>query len=225
MRKTTAKLYGVGAIPATVPTNNQQVTTKFYIVKAASTEAIMGLDVLSQLGFTIQLALGSVFAMEQEQPVMALPVIRGYQHKIVLKDDVTLIRHYLLEEISGELRSLQQEITEQVDISERISPVVVSHKENDKIRLCVDLRGPNSQLMLEMHPLPTKAELHTKLHEVVHLSCSDEDVLLLARMNARDTRLYLSITDILLCFCVSTQGIPGYIFTISILLCVWAKFI
>ena len=32
-------------------------------------------------------------------------------------------------------------------------------------------------------------------------------------------RLYSSITDILLCFCVSTQGKPGYIFTISILLC------
>ena len=39
-------------------------------------------------------------------------------------------------------------------------------------------------------------------------------------------KVVLSITDILLCFCVSTQGIPGYIFTISILLyfvCIFVK--
>ena len=61
--------------------------------------------------------------------------------------------------------------------------------------------------------------LNENLSSVVRLTCSEKDVLLLARANASDTRLYLSMTDILLGFCVSTQEIPDYILTISISLC------
>ena len=45
--------------------------------------------------------------------------------------------------------------------------MVVSRKKNGKIRLWVDLRGHNSQLVSEVHPLLTIAEPHTKLHGVV----------------------------------------------------------
>ena len=65
------------------------------------------------MGLTIQPVTGSVFAVEQDQIAMVLPVIRGYQHKIVLKEDVTLIHHNLQqlplslrEEVSEEPHSL-----------------------------------------------------------------------------------------------------------------------
>ncbi|KAK8374006.1 hypothetical protein O3P69_012437 [Scylla paramamosain] len=100
-----------------------------------------------------------------------LPAIKGYQDKIVLKDYANPVRHKLRrltlsvrEEVSTKLQNLvEQRVIERIDASEWVSPVVVSRK----IRLCVDLRGHNSQLVSEVHPLPTMEELHTKLHGVV----------------------------------------------------------
>ena len=45
-----------------------------------------------------------------------------------------------------------------------VSPLVVSRKPNGKIRLCVDLRGPNAQIVPEFHPLTTVKDLQTRLH-------------------------------------------------------------
>ena len=47
---TATKLYRVGRTPfdTTVTINNQQVTTKFYLVKADAIEAIMEFNILSQ---------------------------------------------------------------------------------------------------------------------------------------------------------------------------------
>ena len=96
--------------------NNQQVTTKFYIVKAASMEAIMGIVILSQLGPLIHPVTGSVLGVEKEQPAIALPVIRGHQHKIVLKDDVTLICHNPLPTIAELHAKLHGVVFSQVDL-------------------------------------------------------------------------------------------------------------
>ncbi|KAK8387098.1 hypothetical protein O3P69_018037 [Scylla paramamosain] len=182
----TTKLYGVGrtplvvigTLPAMVSVNSRQVTTNFYIVNSGATEAIMGLDLLAQLVLTIHTAMGEVFAVDHK-PVTTqlrpLPAIKGYQHKIVLKDDATPVHHKLQrlpfsvrEEVLTELQNLvEKRVIEDIDALEWVSPVVVSRKKCGKIRLCVDLRGPNSQLVLEVHPLPMIAELHTKLHGVV----------------------------------------------------------
>ncbi|KAK8376417.1 hypothetical protein O3P69_009809 [Scylla paramamosain] len=57
-----------------------------------ATEALMGLDLLTQLGLTIHPATGEVFAVEHgpvTTQLCALPAIKGYQHKIVLKADAT----------------------------------------------------------------------------------------------------------------------------------------
>ncbi|XP_063854223.1 uncharacterized protein K02A2.6-like [Scylla paramamosain] len=137
----------------------------------------MGLDLLTQLGLTIHQATGKVFAVEHgpvTTQLCVLPAIKGYQHKIVFKADAIPVRHKLrrppvsVREVSTELQNLvEQGVIEHIDASEWVSPVVISHKKCGKIQLCVDLRGPNSQLVLEVHPLPMTAELHTKLHGVV----------------------------------------------------------
>ena len=72
------------------------------------------------------------------------------------------------DEVSQELQKLlENDIIERIEASEWISPIVVSRKKNGQIRLCVDLRGPNSQLVTEVHPLPTIDELHTRLRGTV----------------------------------------------------------
>lgn len=54
-----------------------------------------------------------------------------------------------------------------MDTFEWISPIVAAGKKNGSIRLCVDLRGPNSCLLSEVHPLPIILELQSKLRRVV----------------------------------------------------------
>ena len=65
-------------------------------------------------------------------------------------------------------RLLQTGVIERVEVSPWVSPLVVSRKPNGKIRLCVDLRGPNAQIVHEVHPLPTIEELQTRLHGAVY---------------------------------------------------------
>ena len=48
-------------------------------------------------------------------------------------------------------------------LSQWVSPLTVSRKKDGSIRVCVDLRGPNSQIVAEVHPLPTIDELESKL--------------------------------------------------------------
>ncbi|XP_043191558.1 uncharacterized protein K02A2.6-like [Amphibalanus amphitrite] len=114
---------------------------------------------------------GSRSDTEQE-----LPTIVGYQHRIVLRPDasptVYRLRRLPLsvrDEVSKELqRLLRTGIIERIDASPWVSPLVVSRKPDGKIRLCVDLRGPNAQIVPEVHPLPTIEELQTRLHGVFY---------------------------------------------------------
>lgn len=70
VKATTTKLYGVGrttlevvdALPANVTVNDRQANTEFYIVKTVATKAIMGLDLMSQLGLPIHPATEGVFS-------------------------------------------------------------------------------------------------------------------------------------------------------------------
>ena len=49
-----------------------------------------------------------------------------------------------------------------------VSPLAVSRRKDGRIRICVDLRGPNSQIVAEVHPLPTLDELESKLHGSIY---------------------------------------------------------
>ncbi|XP_043212449.1 uncharacterized protein K02A2.6-like [Amphibalanus amphitrite] len=117
--------------------------------------------------------------MSEEQSVTAeaeLPAITGYEHRIVLRPDAVPTAYRLRrlplavrEEVSQELqRLLRAGVIERIDASQWVSPLVVSRKPDGKIRLCVDLRGPNSQIVPEVHPLPTIEELQSRLQGVIY---------------------------------------------------------
>lgn len=176
---TDTKLYGVGrhplcvvgTLPATVTIGTRSTAAQFYVVDIAAREGLLGLDIIKSLDLTIQPASGKVACIVPDEQSRELPVIVGYQHRIKLKPDAvptrTSLRRLPLSvrgEVTAELqRLLQAGIIERTEASQWISPVVVVRKKSGEIRLCVDLRGPNSQLVTEVHPLPTVQELQTQL--------------------------------------------------------------
>ena len=180
---TSSNLFGFGKAPlpvtgtllASVSFQDRSVDEQFFLVDTASTEAIMGLGLMQKLGVTIHPVSGKVFSVTEERQE-SLPTIKGYQHKIILAPDAkpTCIKLRRLplsvrDEVSKELQRLLQEgIIERIEASPWVNPLVVSRKANGQIRLCVDLRGPNAQIVAESHPLPTIEELQSKLQGVMY---------------------------------------------------------
>ena len=178
----TSKLFGfgkapvpvTGTLPVTVTFEEKRADAQFFLVDTSSTEAIMGLDLIEKLGLTLHPASGKIFSVEQQAEL--LPAIAGYTHRIILRSDAQPTAYRLRrlpmavrEEVSAELqRLLDADVTERVDASEWVSPLVVSRKPSGQIRLCVDLRGPNSQIVAEVHPLPTIEELQSRLLGTVY---------------------------------------------------------
>ncbi len=63
-----------------------------------------------------------------------------------------------------ELQKLvKQDVIEPVDVSEWVSPIVVTRKKDGGIRLCVDLREPNKAVVVDSFPLPHMEEMFANL--------------------------------------------------------------
>ena len=183
-----AKLYGFGhsplrvcgVLPVVIRYNEREVNTSFYLVDTPRLEAIMGMDLLVSLGLTLHPASHSVFDVTDEISAsgdqLHLPAIEGYAHKIQLKPDAVpqtcKLRRLPLsvrKEVSAELdRLLQADIIERAEASQWVSPLLVTRKKDGKLRICTDLRGPNSQIVPEVHPLPTIDDLERQLRGTVY---------------------------------------------------------
>ena len=62
--------------------------------------------------------------------------------------------------VAKELQRLQdQGYIELVEVSEWVSPIVVAHKHDGRVRLCVDLRDVNSKIIVERYPMPNIHEM------------------------------------------------------------------
>ncbi|CAM4578900.1 unnamed protein product [Caretta caretta] len=78
------------------------------------------------------------------------------------------------EPVSEELRKLvQNDIIEEIDSLEWVSPIVVTQKKGGGIRLCVDLREPNKAFVIDSHPLPHIEEVFAELHGAKMFSTLD----------------------------------------------------
>ena len=57
--------------------------------------------------------------------------------------------------VAKELQRLQDEgHIEPIEVSEWVSPKVVAHKQDGRVRLCIDLRDMNSKIIVELYPMP-----------------------------------------------------------------------
>ena len=180
---TSANLYGFGhnplpvrgTLPATISYNERKVHASFYLVDTPRLEAIMGMDALSALGLTLHPASHTIFSLNEQtsasEEQLHLPAIDGYAHRIQLKPDAVpkafKLRRLPLsvrEEVSAELnRLLRADVIERADASQWVSPLTVTRKKDGSLRICTDLRWPNSQIIAEVHPLPTIDDLERDL--------------------------------------------------------------
>lgn len=96
-----------------------------------------------------------------------LGLAKGYRHMVTVRPDVQPVCAKLWriplavrDLVSQELRWLETEdILERVEASEWVCPIVVVHKEDGEIRLCVDLQEVNEAIIIDTFPLPHTEEL------------------------------------------------------------------
>ncbi len=106
---------------------------------------------------------------------------KDFIHKVKVRTEVKpvqqKVRHLPLSvraAVSEELKTLEENgIIEKIDSSEWVSPIVVTKRKNDTIRMCVDLREPNKAVVPDSHPLPLIEDILSALHGSVMFSSLD----------------------------------------------------
>lgn len=86
----------------------------------------------------------------------------GFVHKIILKDNAVPVCHKARnipirtkEGVMAELDALEKKgIIEPVESAEWLAPLVVARKPDVRLRLCIDLRDLNKNIVVDKFPLP-----------------------------------------------------------------------
>ena len=68
---------------------------------------------------------------------------------------------------TAELKNVEQDVIEPVDSSEWILPIVHYKKMEDKEWGCVDLREPNTAIVVDGYPLPHMEEMFAELRGAI----------------------------------------------------------
>ncbi|XP_064469674.1 uncharacterized protein LOC135384402 [Ornithodoros turicata] len=168
----------LGSFFATVTYGSRTSRLLLYVVPEGT--ALLGLDGLAALGISIDeptlQCLRTSLNPANLQDLLetfahlfspGLGLAKDYTHRVKTRNDVAPVRaklrrlpFALREEVTQKLdRLLKMDVIEPVTASEWISPIVVARKKDGKLRLCVDLRGPNKAVVVDAFPLPTIDEL------------------------------------------------------------------
>ncbi|XP_069055957.1 arylsulfatase G isoform X1 [Pleurodeles waltl] len=108
-------------------------------------------------------------------------LLNDFQHKIELKSSAIPCIHKdrhipisIKEEVHNELKKLVEGgIIEQVESAEWVSPLVVVRRSNGKVRLCVDLRELNKNILIDQYPLPRINEMFSATKNMCWFSTID----------------------------------------------------
>lgn len=165
----------LGELSFVVHLKDREIKIPFLIVGKGQS-ILFGCDMISKLDLFKEISVNALdstdHAPSQEiiPDIPSFPKIKGHVHKVMMKSNykpvqqnMRTIPFSLREKISSEVkRLLELDIIEKVEASEWVSNLIVVSKPNsNKIRMCVDLRIPNRNIVVNKYPLP-------KINEVFH---------------------------------------------------------
>ena len=137
------------------------------VIVTAFGSSILGMDVIDPLGL-----VSFNFSVETEPPkpiVSGVGVLVGFQHKIKLRDSnpvhcrARTVPLALENEVREELERMERDgIIVADEELEWLSPIHPVRKASGKLRLTVDLRALNKQIVIVQHPLPQMELLTNK---------------------------------------------------------------
>ena len=181
MRRGTTYLPVQGCVDLQVSVGEKCTDAVFYVVDGV--KPILGLNAMSALSLTLSpgaphpVAAVKVEGEQEDQ----LPMINGFTHKPKVDRQVPPVRakarrlpFSIREEVDKELKKmLQADIIEEAEAPEWLSPLVVTRRRNGKVRICVDLRGPNKAIIQDAFPLPYLEEMFHNLRGAAVYSTLD----------------------------------------------------
>ena len=96
-------------------------------------------------------------------------VATHFAYKILRKPEAKPVQHKVRNiplavrpAVAKELQRLQDEgYIEPIEAFEWVSPIVVAHKPDGRVRLCINLRDVNSKIIVECYPM-------LNIHEMLH---------------------------------------------------------
>ena len=107
--------------------------------------------------------------------------LKGFTHCIKLKNSACPVKQRLRNvpfSIRNDLQLLlaklqAEDVIEEVESSEWISPIVLTKKNNGDLRLCIDLRALNANIVVDSHPLPKINDLLAMIEDASIFSTLD----------------------------------------------------
>ncbi|UYV70018.1 hypothetical protein LAZ67_7001483, partial [Cordylochernes scorpioides] len=155
-----------GYFNAVISWKENSVSEEIYVIDK-KVESLLGGKASFELGIIKRVNHVNIETLVQEHEHLfhGLGTIKGYSHKVTLKDNYRPIAqrcrripYAMVEAVNQELdKMLENGIIEEVHQgSEWVSNIiVVSKRDSEEIRLCIDLREVNKAILRERHPIPT----------------------------------------------------------------------
>ena len=187
-RKSDKKLYAygskqplnvLGTFSALVRVERKEIEAEFVVINGEGA-ALLGRETAIQLGV---LKLGTrICTVTSSETIMSdykeifegVGKLKDYQVKLHVNPDVPPVAQpvrrtpfSLRDKVKEKIEELvAMDIIEPVEgLTPWVSPVVVVPKQNDEIRLCVDMRRANEAIIRERYPIPTVDEVLQSLNQ------------------------------------------------------------
>lgn len=104
-----------------------------------------------------------------------------FTHKICLKEGAKPVSHkvrnipiHCREKVEQELQRLEDNgVIEPIECAEWLAPLVVVMKPNGNVRLCIDLRELNKNIIVDKFPLPKISEMIARTKNIKWFSTID----------------------------------------------------
>ena len=169
----------MGTFSALTKVTESEVQAEFVVIDGEG-EALLGRETALQLGV---LKLGApVYTVQSKEVIMSdykgvfdgVGKLKDYQVKLHVNPDVPPVAQpvrrtpfSLHDKVKKKVEELvNMDIIEPVEgPTPWVSPVVVVPKQNDEIRLCVDMRKANEAIIGERYPIPTVDEVLQSLNQ------------------------------------------------------------